>query len=332
MSTPLSSDQIREGIAKFPHWNWHWDLGPGNVVWPCDRREVATQQLRVDHVFQSLTGIFGGADQPLNGLRVLDIGCNEGLFSFAAKRLGASSVLGIEPRQDKVDQARFIGSALGVGGVEFRRMSIMDLSPELGFFDVVLLVGVLYHLDQPLEALRRVRKVTKKVLVVETQLLDFNFPLIALKEEGVEIVTNAFDSSMVQIPSERALRMMLAYAGFSSVARIPQPQGPLWKKSRIGLRYEKGLHATFTAFPGPADLCIQKIQLKRLGMEDVQTQIFFSCFRPKTVLTTLGIAFGVGLKRLPGLIYRLRPIAWILDKLRLTVALKRIYKNFFYGA
>ncbi len=83
---------------------------------------------------------------------VLDIGCNAGFYSIEMKRLGASRVLGIDWDEGYLAQARFAAGNAGVD-IEFRRMSVYDVAVLRERFDVVLFMGVLYHLRHPLLAL-----------------------------------------------------------------------------------------------------------------------------------------------------------------------------------
>ncbi len=92
------------------------------------------------------------------GHRVLDIGCNAGYMSFAAKRLGADYVLGIDSNLGAdtsfIDQAEFCRSVLGLD-VEFREQSFFDLDARAAF-TLVLFCGVLYHLEDYATALEKV--------------------------------------------------------------------------------------------------------------------------------------------------------------------------------
>ena len=96
----------------------------------------------------------------LSGQRVLDIGCNAGYMSFAAKRLGAAEVLGIDSNLGAgtsfIEQAEFCREALGLD-VEFREQSFFDLEPERPF-DLVLFCGVLYHLEDFATAIDKVSR------------------------------------------------------------------------------------------------------------------------------------------------------------------------------
>jgi tRNA (mo5U34)-methyltransferase len=88
----------------------------------------------------------------LRGRTVLDIGCNAGFYSQEMKRRGADRVLGIDTDERYLAQARFAAGVADLD-IEFRRLSVYEL-PSLGeTFDVVLFMGVLYHLRYPLLAL-----------------------------------------------------------------------------------------------------------------------------------------------------------------------------------
>jgi tRNA (mo5U34)-methyltransferase len=113
----------------------------------------------------------------LAGRAVLDIGAWDGFFSFEAERRGAARVVA-------ADHYAWHGTGWGTGqgkaGFQLARevlrsrvedvdIDVMDLSPErVGSFDVVLFLGVLYHLPNPLLALERVASVTRGMLILET--------------------------------------------------------------------------------------------------------------------------------------------------------------------
>lgn len=88
----------------------------------------------------------------LSGCSVLDIGCNAGFYSFEMKRRGASRVLGIDTDEHYLRQARFAAEVSGMD-VEFRKLPVWDVASLGERFDVVIFMGVLYHLRHPLLAL-----------------------------------------------------------------------------------------------------------------------------------------------------------------------------------
>ena len=91
--------------------------------------------------------------EDLTGKSVLDIGCNAGFYSMEMKRRGADRVLGIDSDDRYLAQARLAGEALGFDNIEFRNLSVYDVGALGERFDVVIFMGVLYHLRHPLLAL-----------------------------------------------------------------------------------------------------------------------------------------------------------------------------------
>jgi tRNA (mo5U34)-methyltransferase len=106
----------------------------------------------------------------LGGCRVLDVGCNAGFHAIEMARRGASRVLGIDSDPRYLAQARFAASYLGVD-IELRQLSVYDVGRLGERFDVVLFMGVLYHLRHPLLALDLIREhVAADLLVVQSML------------------------------------------------------------------------------------------------------------------------------------------------------------------
>jgi tRNA (mo5U34)-methyltransferase len=106
--------------------------------------------------------------QDLSGARVLDIGAWDGWYSFEMERRGAQ-VLAI----DCWDNPRFHQMRAALKSrVEYRQMDVYELSPQtVGHFDIVLFMGVLYHLKHPLLALEKVCAITSGMAVVDSFIL-----------------------------------------------------------------------------------------------------------------------------------------------------------------
>lgn len=106
----------------------------------------------------------------LHGKTVLDIGCNAGFYAIEMKRRGAERVLAVDSDPRYLAQARFAAEVLAAD-IEFREMSVYQL-PTLGEqFDVVLFMGVLYHLRYPLLALDILYEhVSRDLLVFQSML------------------------------------------------------------------------------------------------------------------------------------------------------------------
>jgi tRNA (mo5U34)-methyltransferase len=88
----------------------------------------------------------------LRGWSVLDIGCNAGFYSHEMKRRGADRVVAVDSDARYLAQARFAADVAGLS-IEFRQMSVYEVAALGERFDLVLFMGVLYHLRHPLLAL-----------------------------------------------------------------------------------------------------------------------------------------------------------------------------------
>jgi tRNA (mo5U34)-methyltransferase len=106
--------------------------------------------------------------EDLSGKSILDIGCNAGFYAMEMKRRGAARVLGIDSDDAYLAQAKFAAEVNELD-IEFRRMNVYDV-PQIGEkFDVVLFLGVFYHLRHPLLALDLLHDhVTRDLLVFQS--------------------------------------------------------------------------------------------------------------------------------------------------------------------
>lgn len=188
----------------------------------------------VDNTAQKLSEIRMPAD--LSGQTVLDIGAWDGFFSFEAERRGARRVVAADSfcwsgrswgGKNGFDLAR---EALG-SRVEDRMLDVMDLSPQtVGEFDLVLFLGVLYHLRHPLLALERVAAVTRRCLILETEVdgLGLRRPVLSFYP-GRELNE---DPTNWWAPNPSALVAMLSDVGFSRVETVSAPKTPVRRMAR----------------------------------------------------------------------------------------------------
>ncbi|HYO10108.1 MAG TPA: TIGR04290 family methyltransferase [Tepidisphaeraceae bacterium] len=104
----------------------------------------------------------------LTGWRCLDIGCNAGFYTFELAKRGAS-VLGIDVDDHYLDQARWASKRFGLEGrVAFERMQVYDLARRDERFDLVLFMGVFYHLRYPMLGLDIVTQKVRRLMVFQT--------------------------------------------------------------------------------------------------------------------------------------------------------------------
>ena len=205
----MTPDELRTEVAKIAWWH-SIDLGHG-IVTP-GRTNLPD---KVDYI---------GWPDDLTGLSVLDVGAWDGLLSFEAERRGAQRVVAVDSfcwngpgwgTKAGFDLAR---RALG-SKVEDREIEVVDLSPEtVGVFDVVLFLGVLYHLTDPLRALQSIFSVTRSQLILETHvdLMACPYPAMRFYPSG----QLSGDPTSFWGPNPAAVEAMLRWVGFRRVERV----------------------------------------------------------------------------------------------------------------
>jgi tRNA (mo5U34)-methyltransferase len=106
--------------------------------------------------------------EDMSGKTVLDIGCNAGFYSFEMKRRGAVRVVAIDSDEFYLNQAHFAAKVLEYK-VEFHQMSVYDVATLKEKFDLVIFMGVFYHLRHPLLALDLIHEhVTSDLLLFQS--------------------------------------------------------------------------------------------------------------------------------------------------------------------
>lgn len=139
----LSTEDIRRRAEALGPWFHNIDL---NGV------RTAPDHFLGDYPAVKWRAFADALPRDLAGMSVLDIGCNGGFYSLEMKRRGAARVLGIDFDDDYLAQARFAAEIAGLD-IEFRTVSVYDVASLGERFDVVLFMGVFYHLRHPLLAL-----------------------------------------------------------------------------------------------------------------------------------------------------------------------------------
>ena len=148
-ATRLNRDSLQDRIASLAPWFHNIDLGGVRT---------APEHFLGDYPNAKFQRFAAALPADLTGKTVLDIGCNAGFYSVEMKRRGASRVLGIDSDDRYLDQARLATGALGFDGVEFANLSVYDVASIGERFDLVIFMGVLYHLRHPLLALDLIRE------------------------------------------------------------------------------------------------------------------------------------------------------------------------------
>ncbi|MBV9325628.1 MAG: DUF1698 domain-containing protein [Chloroflexi bacterium] len=170
-----------------------------------------------------------GFPKDLTGKTVLDIGSYDGFFAFEAEKRGAQRVLATD--RHPADHAGFaIARELRGSKVEYQPTSVYDLSPEVhGTFDVVLFLGVLYHLRHPLLAMDKIHSVCREYMFLESHVLDNAFVFDGNQYNSAELHPNLVQSPIMQFypgdelnqdlsnwfaPNIKCVELMLGSSGF----------------------------------------------------------------------------------------------------------------------
>jgi tRNA (mo5U34)-methyltransferase len=139
----LSTDEIRRKVHSLGPWFHNLDL--------CGV-QTAPSHFLGDYPQVKWRRFANVIPQSLAGKSVLDIGCNAGFYAMEMKRRGAARVVGLDSDDEYLAQARFAADVSGLD-IEFRKLSVYDVGALGERFDLVIFMGVLYHLRHPLLAL-----------------------------------------------------------------------------------------------------------------------------------------------------------------------------------
>jgi tRNA (mo5U34)-methyltransferase len=139
----LSREEIRHKVDALGPWFHNLDL---------QGVPTAPSHFLGDYPAVKWRNFEGIVPKSLQGQTVLDIGCNAGFYAMEMKRRGAGRVLGLDSRDEYLAQARFAAEVNDLD-IEFRNLSVYDVGKLGETFDLVIFMGVLYHLRHPLLAL-----------------------------------------------------------------------------------------------------------------------------------------------------------------------------------
>ena len=145
-----TNDDLGGRVAALAPWFHNIDLGHGI--------QTAPEHFLGDYPRDKFRRFVDAVPADLTGKSVLDIGCNAGFYSVEMTRRGAARVIGIDSDDRYLAQARLATGALGFADVEFRNLSVYDVAMLGERFDLVIFMGVLYHLRHPLLALDLIRE------------------------------------------------------------------------------------------------------------------------------------------------------------------------------
>jgi hypothetical protein len=175
------------------------------------------------------------------GLSAIDLASHQGWFAVNMAQSGFSPVLGIEARESHVSDSQLIADIYGMEQLSFRQGDIhAQDAGELGDFDVVLMLGLLYHLENPIGALRTCRALCRNLCIIETQIVpglsgyvDYgSYQYVRPLKGSFGIIDETDDThgpeasitGICLVPSLDALLWTLKKVGFSDVSVLEPPE------------------------------------------------------------------------------------------------------------
>ena len=159
MQPVFTAEQIQQHIRELGPWFHNLNLGGF---------QTAPQHFLGDYPRVKWQRFADALPADLHGQTVLDIGCNGGFYAIEMKRRGAARVVGIDSEPLYLAQARFAAEVSGVE-LELHQLSVYDVAKLGETFDLVLFMGVLYHLRHPLLALDLIHEhVARNLLVFQS--------------------------------------------------------------------------------------------------------------------------------------------------------------------
>jgi len=238
----MDRDKLIQEAKKFDYWFFPYELGNGKRIHATERLYETLHYQKLEHIFKpTLEHICGNN---LKGKTVLDCGCNSGFFSFECARRGAKYILGLEGKESALQQAKLLNEYFKFSNLEFRKADISSINVnDVHQFDIVLLLGVIYYLENPIAFIREIGKVAKRDIVIDTEVIHFENAMFHLvfptnpKFGGL--------STARLLPSTGAVKAMLYLGGFKSYYVLnTDPIGQEYK-ARLALVASKEIREGF---------------------------------------------------------------------------------------
>jgi 2-polyprenyl-3-methyl-5-hydroxy-6-metoxy-1,4-benzoquinol methylase len=210
----LDAEELKQRIDSFASWNYRFEL-PGGISTPvASAWRVRRAEQRRRYFFEPLLSLAGGT---LRGRRVLDLGCNAGLWSLAAIDAGAEFVLGVDGSASAIEQAELVFEAREVDSARyaFQTANVFDWDLA-GRFDVVLCLGLLDVVAKPLALFELIAAARPELVVIDTGVSRARGSLFEVSRLGEP--RNAVERDLVLVPTRRAVAELAARFGFETVA------------------------------------------------------------------------------------------------------------------
>lgn len=217
----LPPEEIEEGFRALAPWTYHVEAGGRSTraFGSYSDRTIAFHRYRANLITRTVRAMLGEAAASAT---LLDLGCNCGFFTLDAAARGIGHATGIDLRPENIAQAEFLARLFGLSAVEFRLGNVKTALGGSGRHDVILNLGLMYHLSTPFEVLRSCFEATGRFCVVDT--ITHSEPVSAFhvvgKDPGISIEGDlAFELQ----PTYRGIIDTMRLAGFRDIVELDAP-------------------------------------------------------------------------------------------------------------
>ena len=203
-------------VQAVDYWHYPFDLPQGTIKPSRPGVDPDRHYRRKRHFFDKLVSQYSGS---LQGKSVLDLGCCQGFWSIQASRSGASHCLGLDSSKAFVNEARAVATLLGVANCEFQCLQLEN-DPwweRTQPIEITLMLGVFYHLLDPISILRRAASLTTETLVLDSEVALGEGPYLKLYPRDPEQNTTRNSnpiSNLRLVPTKDAMVSLLSDFGF----------------------------------------------------------------------------------------------------------------------
>ncbi len=217
----MEDREIVQKIKSFPRWHYQFDLN-GHLTTIYDKRLINRHLQRKKYFMDPVVALFGGS---LVGKRVLDLGCNAGFWSLCSIEAGCDFVLGVDGRRIHIEQANFVFEVnqIAKSRYEFVCKNIFEMDFEQAEpFDVVLCLGLLYHISKPIVLMEKIARINSDVLIIDTALAAQFGSCLAIYREVLDDPRMAVDYELVLHPTKGAVFDIARQFGYSTIMLKPR--------------------------------------------------------------------------------------------------------------
>ena len=214
----LEQHKAKAVVGSLSPWMYHFafkDCKTSDYEHTYSQASERMHDLRSDMITQTIKQLYGSK---IREMTVLDIGCNCGVFSFDLASIGAKHVVGIDVFERNIEQAKVLNSMCCFNNVEFHHANIKDIGKQK--FDIILNLGVMYHLSNPLDVMELCYSITKSLCVIDTICHGDVFPGFfstykPRKDTGIE-----GDTVFELQPTYRGMLDLISLVGFDRVREV----------------------------------------------------------------------------------------------------------------